>query len=310
MTSSGRLSLPAVVLLLAAAVAPTPGHAETSVCTVIPSLPFTITTPGTYCMNRSMGAHLTGAPYDAIRIQETHDVVLDCNGHPLIGSQVAATENWETYWDYVGIHVGSSARVTIRNCFIIGFYRAIAVERGGDGLPRSVDVTVEDNRIKWSNLGLLFISEGEGVVRRNHILQSKHTALSLFVPPTAQTRTTVEDNDFIETGNTVAKIDSVQIGPPLQLESGGGSAWLAFRDNRINGSKAQNAGGQVSVVKVLYGSQNIEIEGNRILAPLDSSRGTATTPIGGAGSFCHDNVIVGYGAGPFVDCADASNAVH
>jgi hypothetical protein len=75
------LGLIVAVTLLALAFAMTPASAETVNCTVISSVPFTITSPGIYCLRSDLNLS-TSNLVNAITI-DADNVVLDLNGHVL-----------------------------------------------------------------------------------------------------------------------------------------------------------------------------------------------------------------------------------
>src|SRR5262245_37441969 len=99
------------LLLLASATA---AHAETTNCTVITSLPDTITLSAIYCLNSS----LSGVGID---INADH-VVLDLNGHTIHGDGAA-----------LGIASLDKNHITVRNGTVRDFQWGIAMGNAGIG---------------------------------------------------------------------------------------------------------------------------------------------------------------------------------
>jgi hypothetical protein len=303
------------LLLLALVLAAPPAWAETNVCTVISSLPAVITAPGSYCLEDDLALPAVVGDEIAIHIRETSDVTLDCNGHAISGSVLdpADTTLFDTHWTYTGIMTGSSSRVTVRNCVVSGFFVGMLSHRAENGLPRSRDITFENNRIHDSQVGVYFISEGSGLVRGNVVTDAMHTAVTSFAPPTGKTRIT--GNTFSRIGNPVRHhVNEFGIyGDPISLELGGGSAWLVFDDNVVAEPIAP-AGPTTSVFAVRYVpyGTGLFIENNRVLAPADAAdKGSRTNLFSdNVGPKCRGNTFVGYGATLPAACTDPSNSAH
>jgi len=99
------------LLLLTSAV-----HAETTNCTAITTLPYTITTQGVYCLTGNLATSMASG--SAIYIQ-TNNVTIDLNGFKLGG--LAAGTGTTTY----GIYAFQHKNITIRNGTIRGFFYGI-----------------------------------------------------------------------------------------------------------------------------------------------------------------------------------------
>jgi hypothetical protein len=99
------LPLLALILLL-----PHRGVAETTLGTVIGSVPYTITKAGVYHFTKNLGYTSVGG--DAIRIEAT-DVVIDLNGYELVSDVANSTAS--------GIECTGENRVTIKNGTIRNF---------------------------------------------------------------------------------------------------------------------------------------------------------------------------------------------
>jgi len=101
-----------IILLLAALTA----NAETTRCTPITELPFTITKEGVFCLKKNLGTDITSG--NAITILRDN-VTLDLNGWKL-GGQAAGKATTAR-----GIYAHQRKNITIRNGTIRGFYAAI-----------------------------------------------------------------------------------------------------------------------------------------------------------------------------------------
>ena len=123
----------------------------------IASVPATITTQGVWCLDRDFGTGLgSGAAIDI----DTNNVTLDCNGFKL-GNLAAGTGTGT-----VGIRALGRANVTIRNCNLRGFARAIHLEGGIGGH------VVEDNRIEAARMVAIATLAGPATLRRNRIVDT------------------------------------------------------------------------------------------------------------------------------------------
>jgi hypothetical protein len=134
-------------------------------CTgTITALPYTINSPGTWCLKQNLAtAATTGA---AITIN-TSNVTIDCNDFKLEGTSAGlATANR-------GILASGKLNVTVRNCAIRGFQFGIALvgATGGDHL-------VEHNRLSGNTSNGIFV-EGDGsLVRDNEVAQTGGSTLT------------------------------------------------------------------------------------------------------------------------------------
>jgi hypothetical protein len=110
MNRSIRCRAALAVLFLSGALG---ARAELTNCTPVTSVPTTITAPGAYCFTGNLTLASTGV---AIHVLGTRDVVLDLNGHALMGPS-----------NGTGILVEGTSRVTVRNGSIVHFRRGAYV---------------------------------------------------------------------------------------------------------------------------------------------------------------------------------------
>ena len=109
----GKRSLLVLVLLglMMVAIHLRSAGAETTNCTAITSLPYTITTQGIYCLTSDLSTGMTTG--NAIEI-DTNNVVIDLNGHKLGG--LAAGPSTRA----IGIIAFNRKNITIRNSTVRG----------------------------------------------------------------------------------------------------------------------------------------------------------------------------------------------
>jgi hypothetical protein len=135
--------------------------AETTLCTAITTLPFTISAPGTYCLLTDLTTSITGAA--AINI-DANSVTLDLNGHRLAGNAGAATQAY-------GIHAQNRRFLVIRNGTVRGFqYGVILQDPGSAGSSIVEDIVAEKNFF----IGIKVDGTGN-VVRRNLVVSTGGT---------------------------------------------------------------------------------------------------------------------------------------
>lgn len=144
-------------------------QAETVDCNPITSVPYTITTPGVYCLVSSVSSNDPSQLSKAITIA-SDNVVLDLNGHMLDGSgaglATAAT----------GISAHQRSNITIRNGAVRGFSSGIYL---GDVQPNTVrGIVIEDIRaIQNTNIGI--VAKGIGaLIRNNQVLATGGSTFS------------------------------------------------------------------------------------------------------------------------------------
>jgi parallel beta helix pectate lyase-like protein len=158
MRTSARISVLFTLLLLALGV-PAP-RAETTNCTPITSLPFTISSPGIYCLTRNLGPSVT--PDAAITVG-ANNVVLDLNGWILIGPTPSSGVRG------YGVYAFQRQNVTIRNGTIRRFVYGIWLS---DDIPATVSQNnvVEDIRAQDSIVAGILMAGRGNVARRNQVL--------------------------------------------------------------------------------------------------------------------------------------------
>jgi len=144
-----------IILLLATSTA----YAETTNCTAITSIPYTIGSPGIYCLtgNLSMGRIHGRAIFIGV-----DDVVLDLNGFTLEGTGGLATQT-------VGIKAYQRKNITIRNGTVRGFSYGILLDDVAPPTTSQGHLIEDIHADKNTHMGIS-ISGNDSTVRRNRVV--------------------------------------------------------------------------------------------------------------------------------------------
>ena len=137
-----------------------PMMAETTQCTAITSVPYSIDAPGAYCLTGDLGTAMTSGT--AISIN-ANSVTLDLNGFKLAGNAGAGTSAF-------GIRGSNRKHVVIKNGIVRGFLQGVTLD--GSGVANIIEgLTLEKN---W-NVAIVISGTGS-VVRRNLIVNTGGTS--------------------------------------------------------------------------------------------------------------------------------------
>jgi hypothetical protein len=160
-----RALLITVIVSLTALLNPTSVHAAQSYdnCTgFITSLPATITTQGTWCLNADLTTAITSG--NAITVA-ANNVTIDCNDFKLGG--LAAGAGTQAY----GISADTRDNLTIRRCNIRGFQFGTYLNNGSGHL-------IEDNRFD-SNTGVgVLVASDRSIIRRNLVIATGGSSIA------------------------------------------------------------------------------------------------------------------------------------
>lgn len=152
-----RSLLAASVILITLCTVPV--GAETTNCTVIDALPYTIVTSGVYCLTANYQPNLAvGA---AITI-DANEVVLDLNGHMISNLSGLATQAY-------GIYALNRSNLTVRNGGVMGFLIGVQI-KAENGYGMSLSNVVEDMRAGYNYYQGINVEGKASVVRNNHVL--------------------------------------------------------------------------------------------------------------------------------------------
>lgn len=162
--SNARLTISLLIAALSMS-----AHAETSDCTPITSLPYTISVQGIYCLTGNLSTSITSGA--AIEIQN-NNVTIDMNGYKLGG--LGAVDGTQA----TGIYAYQRKNVTIKNGIVRGFYVGIGLE--DDPPYTSSSGHVVENIFADQNTYLGIGTEGLGnTVRDNTVVDTGGSTLSV-----------------------------------------------------------------------------------------------------------------------------------
>jgi parallel beta-helix repeat protein len=154
-TAVHGLAVPA--LALAALFAPA-AHAEVGACTVIDTMPYSIFTPGRYCLDQD----IIGTSVEGYRLRIYADnVVVDCADHRIVDSNDANTNS-------AILVTGDHKDATIRNCVIENFQTGILIQESAD--DGSSGHVLENNTILRSRQAGISASGSNMRIEGNRVL--------------------------------------------------------------------------------------------------------------------------------------------
>src|SRR5215831_15910100 len=221
--------------------------AETTVCTAITTVPFTITAPGIYCVTQDIGTNLAAGA--AIQIN-TSNVVVDLNGHRL-GNVVAGPGNTA-----IGIRAVDRANLTIKNGTVRGFKFGILLDDSGN----SSGHIVEDIRADLNTFTALQIEGTSNIIRNNLILETGGT--TTFGPNTNVYGIVVDGVENQILNNTVTNTVAVGTGVAFGIFVESGSAVVDH--NRISNAALPGGGGSSHGIFIQSEGTNVLVVDNRI----------------------------------------------
>jgi hypothetical protein len=139
-------------------------YAETTNCTAITTLPYTIATQGVYCLTGNLSTSISAGGASAITIN-TNNVVLDLNGFK-IGGLAAGTAT-----QAIGINAYQRQNITIKNGTIRGFEVGILLD---DSAPftASQGHVIEDIRADQNTYAGIEVYGRDNVIRNNFVIMT------------------------------------------------------------------------------------------------------------------------------------------
>ena len=157
----------ALLAMLGAACAP--ATAETTLCTVIATLPATISTPGVYCLESDFTYNSVSV--SAITIA-ANNVTLDLNAHR-IGNLAAGTAD-----SNFGVYAINQQNITVKNGTLRGFATAILLTDSASPPAISQGHVVQDIRADQNRLvGIQVVGNG-CIVRNNQVVATGGSTLA------------------------------------------------------------------------------------------------------------------------------------
>ena len=169
MQSNHRRVLGALILVAGLALGAAPAGAETTICTVISSLPYTISAQGSYCLDRNLSTNqVTGA---AITINVDF-VVLDLNGFKVGGGGAGLGTQTS------GVFSQNHKNITVKNGNIRGFFRGVYLHDTSGGFTSSQGHVVEDIRADQNTFAGIVVEGRGNVVRNNQVVDTTGTTVN------------------------------------------------------------------------------------------------------------------------------------
>lgn len=271
-------ALAAFALLLSCAFAPTAAFADTTNCTQINALPYTISTPGTYCLGGPLSTNTTGV--SAIQIN-TNNVTVDCNDQQITYTGGATTTS--------GIRANARTDIEIRNCRLVNFFRAINI------MTANRRIWVHDNQITGARSAGIAVTGKENVVENNVVAEIPGNDGILMDVPL--------DSSALVRGNIVRTLNGA--GTTLIGINITGEGRAILRDNVVrdvgivgtNGATAIRTGAGPGLTP----SPLVVFNGAVFSGVSANSKGVQALP-GTAKSVCEDVGTFGYGATPNPGC--------
>ena len=143
-----------------------PAGAETTICTVISVLPYTISAQGSYCLDRNLSTAQTSGHAISVNVDF---VVLDLNGFKIGGGSagLGTTAN--------GVSATNHKNITIKNGNIRGFLRAVYLHDTSGTFTTSQGHLVEDVRADQNTYAAIVVEGRGNVVRNNQVVDTTGT---------------------------------------------------------------------------------------------------------------------------------------
>src|SRR5262245_59693975 len=160
--NSRKLVFALAALFLRAA----PASAETTLCTSITTLPYTISSSGIYCLTGDLTTSMSSGA--AITIA-ANSVTLDLNGHKLGGSAAGLGTT------AVGIYAVDRQNLVIMNGTVRGFYYGIQLVDFTGTYSASIANLVQDITAEAKRYSAIRVECRGCTLRRNHVLNGGGT---------------------------------------------------------------------------------------------------------------------------------------
>jgi len=235
-------------LVLALGLGVRSASAETTICTVISSLPYTISTQGSYCLDRNLATTITTGAAITINIDF---VVLDLNGFKVGGGSAGPGTQAS------GVFSQNHKNITVKNGNIRGFLRGVYLTDTSGTFTSSQGHLVEDIRADQNTFAGIVVEGRGNVVRNNQVVDT--TGTTVFGPNSDTVGLQVNgpgsrviNNDATE---TVAVGSGNAIG--IQVSSADGAV---VENNRIGNSTLVATSTAISI----FSGDDVLAVGNRM----------------------------------------------
>ncbi len=277
------LAAAALAALLSTAPAIPSAHAETTLCTEITSLPFTITVQGVYCLKQNLNVNLASG--NAITIN-AGNVTIDFNGFR-VNNQAAATNL------AYGIFALDRKNITLRNGFIRGFNNGIYLDE--NAADASSSHLVEGMKIADSGVYGIYVEGDRSVVRDNRVLDSGGGPSSFAVGIALQ-----RADDGLIFNNIVYGVSDPSFNYGI-------FAYLSLRVEIVgNTVKDVDGGGGTDMAIAIQNVVQALVADNRLLNNAAAGTGGIVDLNNSENIVCRDNEAGGFSATPYWGC-DFSN---
>ncbi len=256
-------------------------HAETTLCTEITALPFTITAQGVYCLKQNLNVNLSASGSAAITIN-AGNVTIDFNGFRVNNQAPLATNEAN------GVYAQDRKNITVQNGFIRGFNRGIFLDEVT--VDASANHLVEGMKIADSGAVGILVEGDKSVVRDNRVLDTgggpANSANGILLQVA---------NDGLVADNIVSGVSETS------LTNGIGIGNLTRA--RVHRNEVTNVDGTSSDrgIALAFVGQ-VVITGNKLLNnPETGADGILS--LNGIDIICRDNEVDGFGETPFSGCS-------
>ena len=252
----------------------------------IDSLPATISTQGTWCLDKNLSTSMTSG--NAIEIA-TNNVTIDCNNFK-IGGLTAGTGTGTT-----GIHALSRLNATVRHCNIRGFYYGIYIFGSGGHL-------VEDNSLDGNTHHGVLVAGNGSTIRNNLVIDTGGSTKTTGSAYGIYARHGV---DIIN--NTVNGVapegENANASGIFTNANGEGSV----SGNRVRGLAAIGAGDPTGIY--ILGSGRGVTRDNDVQGPGPGVAGGVGILCDGNAATARNNMVGGFATG-VMGCLSSSNIVN
>ncbi len=273
------LAAAAMAAFLFHAPASSPAQAETTLCTEITALPFTITAQGVYCLKQNLNVNLASG--NAITIN-AGNVTIDFNGFRVNNQAPLATNGAR------GVYALNRNNITLKNGFVRGFFMGIYLDE--TTTDASSSHLVEGMKIADSGFAGIRVEGDQSVIRDNRVLATGgglfSTAYGIFLQFA---------DDGIVSGNIISGVTETITNYGVFV---GDLTRAKVTGNEISGVD----GGTSDRAIVLELADNVVVAQNRLLNDPATGTGGIVDVNGSDNVVCYDNEAAGFTATPFSGC--------
>lgn len=278
----------ALAMPVEAAEEPAPAVPSTSCTAYIDALPYTINSPGHYCLR----ANLSTGHFNAILVNAS-DASLDCRNR-VIELQAGADPRGAE-----GVRVGPGAHdVIVENCIVRGFDRGIVTPFD------TANLAIQNNRVeRFLSIGIHAGGDGLNVVNNRVTgggsLDNATTGIWVMGTPARPATGQVVMN------NLLAGLHGIQVTGISAFATTG----LRLINNHVMGMRTNgNAGWVYGIVAYGGGLSNLQVINNSVsaMSPDQLFYPMYADPVP---ALCRGNTVYNHGSIPFLGCATSVDNV-